>query len=72
MCVFPQAEMQAALILRGESAATRDLLHLLLPMPEQPHLCANGAAVAEAAFQGKRDPLVVRVTVFLYSSNGPF
>src|SRR5215510_5054095 len=58
--LFPQTEMQAALILRCESATTRDLLHLLLPMPEQPHLCANGAAVADAAFQGKGDPLVVR------------
>ena len=48
--VFPQAEMQAALILRGESAATRDLLHLLLSIPEQPHLGANGTAVADAAF----------------------
>jgi hypothetical protein len=54
---FPQAEMQATLILRGESTATRDLLHLHLPIPGQPHLCANGAAVAGAAFQGKGNPL---------------
>src|SRR4029453_7954740 len=57
---FPQTEMHAALILRGESAATRDLLHLLLPIPEQPHLCGHGAGVADAAFQGQGDPLVVR------------
>ena len=72
MGVFPQTEMQAALILRGEAAATRDLLHLLLPIPEQPHLCANGAAVADAALQGKGDPLIVRRHSVLVQQQWPF
>src|SRR6266568_263300 len=59
MRFFTQTEMQAALILSPESAATRDLLHLLLPIPEKPHLRANRAAVADASLQFKRDPLVV-------------
>src|SRR5262245_41513066 len=70
--VLPQTEMQAALILRGESATTRDLLHLLLPIPEQPYLCANGAAVANAAFQRKRDPLVIRLYGVLVEQQRPF
>src|SRR5215510_3100189 len=69
--LFPQTEMQAALILRCESAATRDLLHLLLPIPEQPHLCANGAAVADTAFQCKGDPLVVRCDGVLIQQQRP-
>ena len=70
--LFPQTEMQAALILRPEAAAPRDLLHLLLPIPEQPHLCANGAAVADAAFQCKGDPLVVRRDGVLVQQQRPF
>jgi len=58
--LFAQTEMQAALILRPESAATRHFLHLLSPIPEQPHLRANGAAVAAASFQLKRDPRILR------------
>src|SRR5205823_2417198 len=70
--LFPQSEMQAALILRPEAAATRDLLHLLLPIPEQPHLRANGATVADAAFQFKGDPLVVRRDGILVQQQRPF
>ena len=50
MRLFPHTEMHAALILRPEATATRDLLHLLVPIPPQSHLRANGAAVADAAF----------------------
>ena len=70
--LFAQTEMQAALILRPKAAATRHLLHLLLPIPEQPHLRANGAAVADAAFQVKSDPLMVRRDGILVQQQRPF
>src|SRR5262245_31060610 len=57
--VFSEAEMQTPLILRAESAATRDFLRLLLTVPEYPHLRADGAAIARRAFQIEGDPFVI-------------
>jgi len=47
----PQAEMQPPVILRGETAATGDLLHLLLTIPKQRHLGADRAAVTAAVIR---------------------
>src|SRR5215813_1878411 len=70
--LLPQAEMQAALILSPKSAATRHLLHLLLPIPEQPHLRTDGTAVANTAFQVKGHPFVVRRDGVLLQEQRPF
>src|SRR5512145_3232559 len=70
--VFAQTEVHAALILRRESATPRHLLHLLLALPEQPYLCANCAAVADAALQLKGDPLVVRRDAVLVQQQRAF
>src|SRR5262249_8636273 len=56
---LPQAEMQSTLILRAESAAARHFLRLLLTVPEQTNLCADGAAIARHAFQLEVDPFVI-------------
>ena len=58
--IFAQAEMQAALVLRGEAAAAGNFLHLLLAVPEQRDLRADRAAVAGGAFQFEFDPLIFR------------
>ena len=52
--------MQAPLILRRESAAPGNFLHLLLAIPEQRDLRADRAAIALRSFQLKFDPLVLR------------
>ena len=52
--------MQPALVLRGETAASGNFLHLLLAVPEQRDLGADRAAVAGGAFQFKLDPLIFR------------
>ena len=52
--------MQPPLVLRGETAAAGNFLHLLLAVPEQRHLRADRAAVAGGAFQFEFDPLVFR------------
>ena len=43
---LPEAEVQAPLVLRAESRSARDLLHLLLAVPEHGDLRADRAAVA--------------------------
>ena len=63
--VLAQAEVQAALVLRRVAAAAGDLLHLLLAVPEQLDLRADGAAVALGPFELELDPVVVLATVFL-------
>ena len=40
-----ETEVQAALVLRAEPGSARHFLHLLLPLPEQRHLRADGTAV---------------------------
>src|SRR5262249_23379559 len=55
---LPQAEMQSSLVLRAESAAASDFLRLLLAVPEQTNLSADGAAIARHAFQLEVDPFV--------------
>ena len=70
--LLPQTEMHTALILCSEAAAPRHLLHLLLPIPEQPHLRANGAAVARATFQRKSDPSAFRRNGVLVQQQRPF
>ena len=68
-----QTEMQAALILRPKSAAARDLLHLVLA-----HSRRAAPAVPMALrlltlpSSSNAIHLLSGVTVFLYSSNGPF
>src|SRR6202040_4473525 len=57
---FPKAEMQAALILRGETATAGNLLNLMLTVPEKRDLRSDRAAVAARAFEFKLDPLVFR------------
>src|SRR5262249_39840904 len=57
---FAQTEMEAPLILRAEPTATRHFLRLLLSVPKQAHLRADGAAIALRAFQLEGDPFVVR------------
>jgi hypothetical protein len=64
--------MQPPLILRRETAAARNFLHLLLPIPEKRYLGADRAAVARRPFELEFDPRVFGRTVFLYTSNGPF
>ncbi len=53
------AEMKSALILRAESAAARNFLYLLLPVPEYPDLGSYCAPIAGAAFELKFDPLIL-------------
>ena len=63
--ILAQTEMQPPLVLRSESAAAGNFLHLLLAVPIQSHLRADRAAIARRAFQRKLDPLFSGVTVFL-------
>src|SRR5689334_13640816 len=60
MWVFAQAEMQAAIVLCAEAASARHLLRLVMSIPVDLHLSANGAAVAACAFQLEFDPLIFR------------
>ena len=55
-----QAEVQPALPLRSVAVAAGHDLHLLLAVPEQPHLGADGAAVRRRPFQLKLDPVIAR------------
>jgi len=43
-----------------------------LPVPEQPHLCAYGTAVAATAFQLERHPPVLRRHGVLVEQQRPF
>src|SRR5262245_40362326 len=70
--LLPQTEMHPALILCSKATAPRHLLHLLLPIPEQPHLRANGAAIARAALQVKSDPSALRRNGVLVQQQRPF
>ena len=56
--ILSQPEVQPAIVLRRKSAAAGDLLHLLLAVPEQRNLGANGAAVALCAFEVEFDPVI--------------
>src|ERR1700680_13557 len=51
--------MQPPLVLRGETTASRHLLHLLLAIPEQSDASADRTAVAGGSFQFELDPLVL-------------
>src|SRR5439155_16782615 len=51
--------MKSALVLRGVSVAARHLLQLLLAVPEEAYLRADGAAVALGPFQFELNPLIV-------------
>src|SRR5579862_428597 len=55
-----QSEVQAPLILGAKAAAARNFLQLLLAVPEDSHLGADGAAITLAALQIKLDPVIVR------------
>src|SRR5580700_7380760 len=55
-----QTEMQSPVILRAKTAAPRYLLQLLLPIPEDPHLGADGAAVTGLSFQFELYPVIAR------------
>src|SRR5580700_7008831 len=50
--------MKSPLILRGEAATARNLLYLLLAVPEERDLSANRTAVARGSFQLKFDPFI--------------
>src|SRR5580704_3412522 len=58
--ILAQPEMYSAIILCGETAAAGNILHLLLPIPEQRDLSADGTAVTGGSFQLKLYPLVPR------------
>ncbi len=64
--------MQRALVLGAEAQAARHLLHLLLAVPVQPHLRADGAGVAARAFQVEADPAVVGQDGVLIKKQRPF
>src|SRR3954471_423921 len=55
---WADSEVQAALILGAESAASRDFLNLLLAVPEKTHFSPYSAAITGAALQLKLDPLI--------------
>src|SRR6516164_9181546 len=63
---LPQAEVQAAHVLRRIAVAAGDLLQLLvdlvvaLVLPVQPYPRADGAAVAAGALQPELHPAVLR------------
>src|ERR1043165_8926490 len=63
--ILADAEVQTSLVLRAETTATRNLLHLLAPIPEQTHLRADRTAIARRAFEFETDPLVLGVHVVL-------
>src|SRR5581483_12361886 len=63
--------MQPALILRAEAAATRDLLHLLLSIPENAHFGADCAAVALRAGQTELDPFISGINSILIQQEWP-
>src|SRR2546421_8742880 len=58
--VLSEAEVQPSLILRGESAAPRHFLELLMSVPVERHLRSDGAAIARGAFQLEFDPRIFR------------
>src|ERR1035438_5513249 len=50
--------MQVAIVFGGESVAAGDGLYLLLAVPEQRNLGADGAAIGFCAFEVKLNPVV--------------
>src|SRR3984885_13525788 len=54
--VFSEAEMQTAIVLRRKSTAAHHRLHLLLAVPVERDLCADGAGVALGALKVELDP----------------
>src|SRR5918911_905786 len=70
--VLAQSEMEATLVLGAESAAARHLLHLLLPVPKQPHLSANRAAVARRPLKLEADPAVLGQGAVFVDEQRPF
>jgi hypothetical protein len=66
----PQAEVEPPLILRAEAASARNLLQLLLPVPEYADFGADRAAVAFVPFQAEFDPVISRIDVVHIQQNG--
>jgi hypothetical protein len=57
--------MKSALVLRTKTTTARNLLGLLMTVPEQTKLCADRSAITRGAFELKTDPLVLRRHVVL-------
>src|SRR5512132_1777911 len=69
--ILPETKMQAALVLRTKAAAARNLLHLLMTIPKQPHFSADRAAITRTTFELETDPLVFRRHVVLVDQHRP-
>src|SRR5688572_8441647 len=63
--------MEAPLILCTKTAAARNLLHLLLPIPKQAYLSSDCTTVAGCPFQFKTNPLVVWNCIVLVNKQRP-
>src|SRR3984885_81921 len=63
--------MQPPIMLRCKTAAAGNLLHLLLTVPKQDNLGADGAAVTGRPFQFKFNPLVLRCHRVLVKQQRP-
>ena len=61
--IFTEAEVQAQIVLCGESCSGGHLLKLLLAVPVEPDFRADGVAVALCGFEMELNPLLRRIDV---------
>src|SRR5690606_19210856 len=69
--VRTEAEVQAALVLGAVAAGAGHFLHLLLTVPVQPYLRADGASIAGGSFEFEGNPRVLGRDVVLVDQQRP-